>query len=125
MYDVKIHIPQQMELMLLSRKQGKLEMFNDAVTTIKVLSKDNGLIQDLNNFENEYNQKIIEEVKKVDTKRAETPFKGKTYEEMLDYLEEIETPRDKAINDLLLEYMQTIEEYLIKYLSKVDLESDG
>lgn len=124
MYDIKMHLPQQIENMLAAETEGKFDKFEMAIYNIKEMSKDNGVIQDLNDYEKEREENIGDEDKKA-LEQHKTSLDGKTYEEMLNHLQEIEVQRQEDINKILLEYMGTVKTYVLGYMPQVKIEGYG
>jgi len=124
MYDVKMHLPQQIEYMLASEREGEFDKFEMAVYNLKEMFKDNGVIQDLNDYEKEREKNIEDENKKA-LERLKTSVGGKTYEEVLNHLQEIEVQREQAINKILLDYMGIVKTYVLGYMPQVKIEGYG
>lgn len=130
MYDVKMHLPQQIEYMLAAEREGELDKFEMAVYNLKEMFKMsrsmnyNGVIQDLNDYEKEREGNIEDENKNA-LERLKTSIEGKTYEEVLNHLQEIEGQREQAINKILLEYMSIVKTYVLGYMPQVKIEGYG
>jgi len=124
MYDVKMHLPQQIEYMLAAEREGELDKFEMAVYNLKEMFKNNGVIQDLNDYEKEREGNIEDENKNA-LERLKTSIEGKTYEEVLNHLQEIEGQREQAINKILLEYMSIVKTYVLGYMPQVKIEGYG
>ena len=82
------------------------------------------VIQDLNDYEKEREGNIEDENKNA-LERLKTSIEGKTYEEVLNHLQEIEGQREQAINKILLEYMSIVKTYVLGYMPQVKIEGYG
>lgn len=121
MYDVKMHTPQQIENMLMSEREGDLGKFELSVNNLKQMFSDNGIIQDINDYEKERDSNIENENKKA-LEHLKTALDGKSYEQVLQDLNDIETKRQEAINKILLSFMDVVKTYVLGYMPGVKIQ---
>lgn len=121
MYDVKMHLPQQIEYMLMAEREGDLDRFEMAINNIKEMVMENGVAQDIRDYEKERDNSI-EEGKENALKELTTALDRKTYEEMLSDINDIEQQRQAVTNEIMLKYMNNVKTYLLGYMPHVKIQ---
>lgn len=139
MYDVKMHLPQQVEYMLMAEREGDLDRFEMAINNIKemiTIKKDKNkqysneeispqvVVNDIDGYEKDRDA-AIEEQKKIALKELTSSLDKKTYEEVLLDVNDVEQQRQANINDIMLKYMYNVKTYLLGYMPHVKIEGYG
>lgn len=120
-YDIKMHLPQQIEALLLAKTEGKVKVFDSILNTVQTMLNNDDVTKTVVEYRGQRDTSIREIVLKCEQKKTETDIKGMNYLDILDHLENTETPRDKAIATELEQYMNTIETYVLGYVQQVEI----
>lgn len=111
-YDVDMHIPGQVDFLLMSYDNKNFAGINSSLETLVDLVKDDGFKSDIKNYETEYNNKI----KAIEDDSLKLLKQVKSLDDAVSIIND----SHGRMNDLYNDYHKIIKSYVIGYFKKIE-----
>jgi len=119
-YDIKMHIPQQIEHLLAAETNSDIDLFIRSMGNLKEMLLENGFIHDLHDYENERDAEIIR-AKDDYVKAVKDVVQSQNNDEIIVGIAEAGASLEYALQAIHDDFMNTVKMYVISYLSHVDI----
>jgi len=121
-YDLKIHIPQQIENLLTAENEGNLALFERSIENLVEQIDEPGFKMDLKEY-NDTKNKGIEDIKKDFMEIAAEAIKTGEYEKFISMLDNAQQALSTDTLEVVKEYMNQVKTYVFSYVKKVEVKT--
>jgi hypothetical protein len=114
-YDTDMHIPGQVDFLLLCYDNKNIEGIGQSLETLLELVKDSGFKADIKGYESDYNLKI----KSIEDAAIKKIQSVKRLEDVVRIIDE----SHMDVNELYNDYLKIIKNYVIGYFKNIDIDN--
>ena len=127
MYDIKIHVPQQLERMLAAESEGNVALFGKTLENLEEMILDhnesknnNGFIHDIHDYEKQ-RDKQIDEAKDSFVKAVKDAAIGTNFDSLVRGLNEAQSTLESETSDILTMFMSTVKAYVLTFVKTMEI----
>ena len=120
MYDVRVHLPARVELLLSTTEnpEGRIEVYEQILNDIKTLVNDKGFIQDLEGYRKEYD-KAKKGLEKKYLEVVKQSIVGGDFEKLQDGIDGATKGYLVGVADETESYVNTVNTYVLEYMRRM------
>ena len=121
MYDIRMHLPQRLENFLnVVENSGSKEQFDAVLDDIKIIVDDPGFIQDIRDYEQEY-EKHVKSENKTALESIKKASNGNNIDQVIEDISAAIKQYDGRMQELTEDYVDTIKTYIFGYMPQIKI----